>query len=53
MNAINLAIKPLNPEESVGQLSPAALELIDHITEILAAEYVAAIKDQKDQEDQK
>ena len=45
MNNSNAAIDYLSPEESEEELSPAALDLLDHIAEILADEYVRAIKE--------
>ena len=50
MKNSNAAIDLLSPEESKEKLSPAALDLFDHIAEILADEYVKYVNEQKEQE---
>ena len=52
VSSSNAAFDYLSPEESEEQLSPAALDLLDHIAEILANEYVHAIKQEKEQGDE-
>ena len=44
MKNSNTAIDYLSAEESEEQLSSAALDLLDHIAELLADEYVSAVK---------
>lgn len=50
MNNKNTAIDYLSPKESEDQLNPAALELLDHIAEVLAEEYVKSIKENERKE---
>ena len=47
MSNSNTAIDFLSSEESEKKLSPAALDLLDHIAEILAEEYVRIVKENK------
>ena len=51
MSKSSTATDFLSIEESEKQLNPATLDLFDHIAEILAEEYVKAIKEEgKDNE---
>ena len=44
MSKTNASINYLSPKESEEQLKPEALNLLDHIAEILAEEYVQVMK---------
>ena len=44
MSKTNASINYLSPKESEEQLNPEALNLLDHIAEILAEEYVQVMK---------
>ena len=48
MSKHDVAIDFLSPKESEEQLKPEALDLLDHIAEILAEEYVQAMKTNPD-----
>ena len=50
MNKSNTAnIEYLSPKESEEKLEGPALDLIDHIIEILAADYVETVKQHKEE----
>ena len=46
MSKSNTATDFLSIEESEAKLNPATVDLLDHIAEILAEEYIRAIKEE-------
>ena len=46
----NIDFEYLTCEESEEELGPVALELVDHIVEILAAEYIESMREPKEEE---
>ena len=46
MSKSNVAMNVSSHEESEEQLNPATLDLLDHVGEILADEYVRTVKEE-------